>query len=101
MPFRPQAPPKKLPIDLTVVESSKGGRLIAVETIVETISNGGLLLKMILEQRIDDEHFRMLELSIAVKASDARDPDRSMFLTNRIRSWIESTEGDGFTDMVE
>jgi len=56
---------------------------------------------MILEQRIDDEHFRMRELSIAVKASDARDPDRSMFLTNRIRSWIESTEGDGFIDMVE
>jgi hypothetical protein len=68
MPFRPQGPPKKLPIDLTVVESSKGGWLIAVETIVETISDDGLLLKMILEQRIDAEHFRMRELSIAVKS---------------------------------
>jgi hypothetical protein len=36
MPWRPQVPPKKLPIDLTVVDTADGGWLVAVETIAET-----------------------------------------------------------------
>jgi hypothetical protein len=102
MPLRPLAsPPKKLPIDLAQIESAKGSWLVAVETVAETIADRNLLLTLILEQRIDDEHFRMRELSSKVRASDARDPGRSAYLLDRIRDWIESTDGDGFVDMVE
>ena len=101
MPPRPHGPPKQLPIDLEIIETSKGKWLIAVETIVETVADGNLLLKLILEQGIDDEHFRMRELGVKIKSIDARDTDHSAISLNRIRDWIESTEGDGFIDMVE
>ncbi len=65
------------------------------------MTDGNLLLKLILEQSIDDEHFRMRQLGVKVKAVDARDADRSLPLVNRIRVWIDSAEGDGFIDMVE
>jgi hypothetical protein len=99
MPLRPHGPPKQLPIDLEIIETSKGRWLIAVETIVETMADGNLLLKLILEQSIDDEHLRMRELGVKIKFIDARDPDRSATSLTRIRDWIESTEGNGFIDM--
>jgi hypothetical protein len=101
MTLRPHGPPKQLPINLSTVDTSKGTWLIAVETIAETLAHGNLLLNVVLEQRIDDEHFRTRELGIKVRAVDARDADRSVLLLNRIRNWIETTEGDGFVDMVD
>jgi len=100
MPIRPHVPLKRLPIDLETVDTSKGSWLVAVASIVETIGDGNLLLKLILEQRIDDKRFRMRQVGIKVKAVDARDANRSAPLLDRIRNWIESSEGDGFIDAV-
>lgn len=101
MPRRPQAPPKKLPIDLTVVDTAGGGWLIAVETIAETQGTTNLLLGIILEQSIDHERFRMRRLSVIVDAGEAHDSDRCPNLLGRIRKWIEATEGDGFLDLTQ
>jgi hypoxanthine-guanine phosphoribosyltransferase len=60
MPWHPQAPPKKLPIDLAVVDTADGRWLVAIETITETGGTANLLLGIILEQSIDNE--RMIQL---------------------------------------
>jgi hypothetical protein len=101
MPWRPQAPPKKLPIDLTVVDTADGGWLVAIGTIAETGGAANLLLGIILEQSIDDEKIRMRKLSVIVDAREARDPDRVPDLLGRIRTWIEATQGDGFLDLTQ
>lgn len=93
--------PQELPVDLTVVDTSKGSWGIFVQTVVETQAGHNLLVRIILEQSIDDERFRMRRLEIAVSADDARDPDRVPHIANRIRDWIQSTEGDGFIDMID
>jgi hypothetical protein len=100
MPFRPQAPPKKLPIDLAVVDTARGGWLIAVETIAQTEGTANLLLGIILEQNIDNERFRMRRLGVMVDTREAHDPDKCSSLLDRIRKWIEASEGDGFLDLT-
>lgn len=96
--MRPVLPPKKLPIDLVRIETSKGNWGIFVESVVETRAGHNLLVKLILEQAIDDEHFRMRNLEVIANARVARDPDRAQDIAGRIKDWIESTEGDGFVD---
>jgi hypothetical protein len=73
MPWHPQAPPKKLPIDLAVVDTAKGKWLIAVDTIAETEGTANLLLGIILEQNIDDESFHMRRLGVMIDAREAHD----------------------------
>ena len=100
MPFRPQAPPKKLPIDLASIESRKGGWLVAIQSITETRGGCTLLLGMILEQSINEESFRMRRIEAMVDRSEANDPDKSTNLLERIQEWIETTEGYGFLDLT-
>jgi len=97
----PQAPPKKLPIDLTAVDTTDGGWLVVIETITETGGAANLLLGIILEQSIDDERIHVRKLSAIVDAREAHDPDRVPNLLGRIRTWIEATQGDGFLDLTQ
>ena len=94
-------PPKKLPIDLTDVDSSKGTWLIAVESMIETEGDGNLLLKVVLEQSIDEEHFRTRELGMLLPLRQAVDPDHCPKLLSQIREWIDSSEEDGFVDLTQ
>lgn len=57
------------------------------------------MVKVILEQTIDDEHFLMRNLGLVMDAEVARNPDSCPAVARRIRQWIESYEGDGFVDM--
>ena len=94
-------PPKKLPIDLTTVDSSKGAWLIAVESVAEARADGKLLVNIVLEQVIDDgERFRVRSLGMLLPHREAVDPDRSQNLVSQIRQWINSSEGDGFIDLT-
>jgi hypothetical protein len=101
MPFRPQAPPKKLPIDLSVIDTAKGRWLVAVQSIAETHSGRNLLLGIVLEQNIDEQTFRSRELGIAIGTHEAHDPDQCSLLLDGIREWIETTDGDGFLDLAK
>ena len=93
-------PPKKLPIDLTTVETSKGSWLIAVESVVETQADRNVLLKIVLEQSVDEEHFRTRELGMLLPLREATDRDHSQIVVSHIREWIDSADGDGFVDLV-
>ncbi|HEY6369404.1 MAG TPA: hypothetical protein VIX37_02405 [Candidatus Sulfotelmatobacter sp.] len=85
--------PKELPIELTDVDGSKGTWLIAVESVVETRDDSNLLVKIVLEQSIDEEHVRSRELGILLPLHEAVDPDRCPNLVSPIREWIDWTEG--------
>jgi hypothetical protein len=98
--MHPIPPPKKLPIDLTSVETAKGSWGIFVENIVETRAGQNLLVKIILEQTVDDEKFRMRNLEILVNAQAARDSDHASDIAGQIKCWIESTDGDGYVDIA-
>ena len=95
--MRLSLPPKKLPIDRERIQTQKGTWLVAVETVAES-SSTNVLVRIVLEQAIDDEHFRTRQLGMIVNAREARNPDSVQSLANRILNWIESTEGDGFID---
>jgi len=74
--------------------------LIAVANVMETQSGQNLLLKLTLEQRLDDETFRSRELSLMAPAALMFEAETSAQVIDRIRDWVEESEGDGFLDLV-
>ena len=91
--------PEELPLHLSRIETSQGVWLIAVYSVAEAQAANTLLLKLILEQSIDDEHFRTRELGMQVLARKLHDPDLFADVVSQIRHWIETTEGDGFLEL--
>ena len=86
---------------MSQIDTSKGKWLIAVYSGAEAQTGDTILLKLILEQTIDKgEHFRARELGMIVLAPELHDPGLFADVVNRIRHWIETTEGDGFLDVV-
>jgi hypothetical protein len=92
--------PEELPLHLSQIDTSQGGWLIVVYNVAEAQSCEALLLKLILEQSIDEERLRTRELGMLVLASKLYDPDLFVDVLNQIRRWIETTEGDGFLELV-
>ena len=59
-----------------------------------------ILLKLILEQSVDEQRFRARELSMMLLARELYDPDLFADVVRQIHHWIETTEGDGFLDLL-
>jgi hypothetical protein len=101
MHFRPEARLRKLPIDLARIESAKGLWLVAVDSVAETIAGTTLLVGITLEQTLDDQSFQVRRLEAMFDCNAAREPENGEELLDRIRKWIESTDGDGFLDLTK
>ena len=93
--------PEELPLHLSRIETSQGGWLIAVQSVAEARVGGTLLLRLILEQSVDDEHFRTRKLGMQVRAVKLYDPDLFADVLSQISQWIETTDGDGFLELSE
>jgi hypothetical protein len=91
--------PAELPLHLAKMDTGNGVWLIAVANVMETQSGQNLLLKLILEQSVDEETHRSRELSLMAPAAVVLDTETSGQVIDRIRDWIEKTEGDGFLDL--
>jgi len=105
MHFRPEAPLRKLPIDLARIESAKGLWLVAVDSVAETIAGTTLLVgitleQIVLEQTVDDQSFQVRRLEAMVDCNAAREPENGKELLDRIRKWIETADGNGFLDLT-
>jgi hypothetical protein len=100
MHFRPEAPIRKLPIDLARIESAKGPWLVAVDSVAETIAGTTLLVGIILEQSIDDQSFQVRRLEAILDCNAAREQENCKELLDHIREWIETTEDDGFLNLT-
>ena len=92
--------PDELPLHLSRIETAKGQWLIAIDSVAEAQAAGTLLLKLVLEQSIDEERFRTRDLGVLVFASKLHDPNLFGDVLNQIRHWIETTEGDGFLELA-
>ncbi|SRR6266403_3987045 len=91
--------PAELPLHLAKMDTGNGVWLIAVASVMETQSGQNLLLKLILDQCVDDETLASRELSLMAPAGVILDTETSAQVIDRIRDWIERTEGDGFLDL--
>ena len=92
--------PEETALHLSRIDSSKGTWLIAVYSGADSQSGEWVLLNLVLEQSIDEEHFTARELGLTVLASELYSPDRLPSLLRRIRHWLETTEGNGFLDLT-
>jgi hypothetical protein len=92
--------PEDLPLHFAKMDIGNGVWLIAVADVMETRSGQNLLLKLRLEQSVDDEIFGSRELSLMAPTAVILETETCAQVLDRIRDWIEKTEGDGFLDLV-
>jgi hypothetical protein len=90
--------PEDLPLHLKGIETSRGEWLIVVSSAAE--ADDTFLLKLILEQSVDEVQFQTRELAMTVLAGKLCDPSSFADVIGQIRRWIETTEGDGFLDFT-
>jgi hypothetical protein len=91
--------PEELPLHMSKIETSQGTWPVAVYSLAQAQGGDILLLKLILEQSIDEQRFRTRELGMQVLAARLRDPIYSERLFGSIRQWIETTQGDGLLEL--
>ncbi len=93
--------PEELSLHLTQMATADGEWLVAVDNVRETHGSGSLLLNLILEQPVDEQHFRLRRLGLMVPTVVILDRETCAPIIDRIRGWVETTEGDGFLDLVQ
>jgi hypothetical protein len=87
-------------VELHNVDTSRGSWGIFVQSVAKAQDNDNLFLTTVLEQNIDDEHIDSRRLKLLVFSPElASDAGRKGIL-REIRSWIDTTEGDGSLDLV-
>src|SRR5262245_39908397 len=92
--------PETLPLHMAKVEASDGTWLIVVSSVSETENGRNLLLRLTLELPVDEENFKSRELGMMVPAVLILDPETCAEVVDRIREWIDASEGDGFLDLL-
>ena len=92
---------KNLPLHLCPVETAQGFWVIFVKSVSESESGDTLFLKLVLEQTLGEgERFRARQLAMVVPPSKLHDPKLFEDIQIKIHEWLETTEGDGFLDLV-
>ena len=93
--------PEELALHRARFAASTGEWLVVVDNVKQTQGRDNLLLNLILEQGIEEENLPSRRLGLELPAAVALDPETCAQVTDQIREWVETTEGDGFLDLVQ
>jgi hypothetical protein len=93
--------PEELWLHLARLTAANGEWLVAVHNVTKTQGEDNLLLNLVLEQPVDEENVRSRKLGLIVSGAVIFDPETSPQIIDRIRGWVETTDGDGFLDLVQ
>ncbi|HWZ83360.1 MAG TPA: hypothetical protein VNW47_12075 [Terriglobales bacterium] len=92
--------PQELCLHQARLTAAGGEWMVAVDSVMQTEDKANLLVNVILEQPLDEEHFTSRKLGLAVPASVILDPETCAEVIEQIQQWVDATEGDGFLDLV-
>jgi hypothetical protein len=92
--------PKDVPIHLSQIDTSGGAWLFDVQSVAQTQDGKAFLLKVVLEQRVDEESRLTRELELIMPASFLKDPELSADLIDRIRIWIENPQNEDYLNLT-
>jgi hypothetical protein len=92
--------PEELALHRARFTASTGEWLVVVDNVKQTQGNDNLLLNLILEQAVDEEQLVSRKLGLVFPAAVALDPETCAQVIDQIREWIETSDGDGFLDLV-
>src|ERR1700716_2873815 len=92
--------PEELAFHRARFTASSGEWLLVGGKVKQTQGNDNLLLNLILEQGVEEELLPSRKLGLVFPAAVALDPETSAQVIDQIREWVETTDGDGFLDLV-
>ena len=93
--------PENVPLHLTRVETLSGEWLITVQSVAETEDHKKVLARLVLEQSLEGgEQVMTRELGLITTSAELFEPEITSEIVERVREWLESTEGDGVLDLT-
>jgi len=87
-------------IKLHDVVTTKGSWGIFVQSAVKAQDNDNLFLTIVLERNIDDERVEARRLTLLLFSRELKSDTGRKGILREIRSWIDTTDGDGSLDLV-
>jgi hypothetical protein len=87
-------------LDFNVLGTCKGPWLIRVNAVMAADDSANISLQLLLCKLNEDEPSDTRRLYAVVPASHLEIPQERVLIADQIRQWIESTEGNGFLDLV-
>lgn len=92
--------PQQNPLDYNVLGTSKGSWLIRVSAVMAADESENLALQLVLQNLDPDRTFEQRHLYVVVTESDLGIPQERALMADRIRHWVETTQGNGFLDLA-
>lgn len=92
--------PQQNPLDYNVLGTTKGRWLIRVNAVMAAQESDNLSLQLVLKNLEEDRNSETRRLYAVVHESDLEIPQERVLIADRIRQWIETTQGNGFLDLA-
>ena len=91
--------PQQTPLHLNVLGTQKGRWLIRVNAVIAEEESPNISLQLVLDRLEEDAPPETRRLYAVVPAGDLENPQQRVIIAERIRVWIENTQGNGFLDL--
>jgi hypothetical protein len=93
--------PKQVPLHLNVIGTQKGRWLVRVESVLAASECEDIALQMVLEHLPDDGRGSTRRLYMVCLEHDLHESPQRVLIADRIRQWLESTEGNGVLNLEQ
>jgi len=88
------------PLDFNVLGTRQGPWLIRVNAVMAAPESENVSLQLVLSSLGEECPKRTRRLYAVVPASDLDIPPQRVLIADRIRQWLETTQGNGFLDLA-
>lgn len=92
--------PQHNPLDYNVLGTTKGRWLIRVNAVMAAEESDSLSLQLVLQNLEEGRSSEIRRLYAVVHAPHLDIPQERVLIADRIRHWIETTQGNGFLDLA-
>lgn len=93
--------PKQVPLHLNVIGTQKGAWLVQVDSILAASECEEVALQLVLEHLPNEGCASTRRLYMVCSEHDLHVPQQRVLIADRIRYWLESTEGNGVLNLEQ
>jgi hypothetical protein len=94
------ANPHQIPLEFNLLATKRGRWVIRVNAVMADQESDNLALQLVLQNLEDERTGETRRLYAVVPESDLDNPQQRVLIADRIRHWIETTDGNGFLDLA-
>jgi hypothetical protein len=93
--------PKQVPLHFNVIGTRNGAWRVRVDSVLASRECENVALQLVLEGAADDECANTRRLYMVCSEPDLHNPQQRALIADRIRRWLENTEGNGALNLTQ